>query len=67
MSNKTTIGISLPLSWMLFGLFTILKITGNIDWSWWIVTSPLWLPLVFFIILLAIMAVIAIILGVSNR
>tara|TARA_R110002020_G_C16002823_1_gene750429 strand:+ start:486 stop:665 length:180 start_codon:yes stop_codon:yes gene_type:complete len=26
--------------------FIILKLTDNIDWSWWWVTSPLWIPLV---------------------
>jgi len=29
---------------MLFLIFLILKLTGNIDWSWWWVTSPLWIP-----------------------
>jgi hypothetical protein len=28
----------------LFLLFLILKLTHVIDWSWWWVTSPLWLP-----------------------
>jgi hypothetical protein len=26
-----------------FLVFLILKLTGVIDWSWWWVTSPLWL------------------------
>jgi hypothetical protein len=30
---------------ILFAVFVTLKLTGNIDWSWWWVTSPLWLPL----------------------
>lgn len=25
-------------------LFTYLKLTGTIDWSWWWVTAPIWLP-----------------------
>jgi ABC-type multidrug transport system permease subunit len=29
---------------LLFLLFLGLKLTNNIDWSWWWVTSPLWLP-----------------------
>ena len=29
---------------ILFVVFIVLKLTGNIDWSWWWVTSPLWLP-----------------------
>jgi len=39
---------------MLFVLFVGLKLTHNIDWSWWWVTAPLWGPL-------AIVAVIALI------
>ena len=41
--NKST-GISLGM--VLFLIFMILKLTGNIDWSWWWVTSPLWIPFV---------------------
>jgi hypothetical protein len=29
---------------LLFLLFLGLKLTNNIDWSWWWITSPLWLP-----------------------
>lgn len=25
-------------------VFIVLKLTNNIDWSWWWVVSPLWLP-----------------------
>ena len=31
---------------LLFIIFLILKLTGVIHWSWWWVTSPLWLPVV---------------------
>lgn len=27
---------------ILLVVFIILKLTGNIDWSWWWVLSPLW-------------------------
>jgi len=29
---------------VLFLIFLILKLTNYIDWSWWWVTSPLWIP-----------------------
>jgi hypothetical protein len=29
---------------LLFLLFLILKLAHVVDWSWWWVTSPLWLP-----------------------
>jgi hypothetical protein len=28
----------------LFVIFLILKLVGVIDWSWWWVTAPLWMP-----------------------
>ena len=34
-------GISLPT--VIFIVFMILKLTNVIDWSWWWVTSPLWI------------------------
>lgn len=39
---------------ILFIVFLVLKLTETIDWSWWWVTAPLWMPVaiifVFFII-----------------
>lgn len=35
---------------LLFLLFLGLKLSGNIDWSWWWITSPLWIPILFFIV-----------------
>lgn len=29
---------------MLFIVFLVLKLTKTIDWSWWWVTAPLWIP-----------------------
>ena len=31
------------LVFLLFLVFLVLKLAGVIDWSWWWVTSPLWL------------------------
>ena len=45
MSQETTTFNSSILT-ILFVIFLVLKLTGEIDWSWWWVTSPLWLPLV---------------------
>lgn len=28
----------------LFIVFTVLKLTHTIDWSWWWVTAPIWIP-----------------------
>ena len=38
-------GRVLGLTSILFLIFLTLKLTNNIDWSWWWVTSPIWIPL----------------------
>ena len=43
----------------LFIVFLVLKLTDVIDWSWWWVTAPLWIPcsiviVLFIIIMLSI-------------
>lgn len=35
-------------------LFVGLKLTGYIQWSWWWVLSPVWIPLVITLIFLAL-------------
>ncbi len=49
MSKKSNTGGGLSLTAVLFVVFLVLKLTGNIDWSWLWVTSPLWIPLAFFV------------------
>ena len=67
-TTKSNSGTGLSLSAVLFIVFLVLKLTGNIDWSWWWVTSPLWitfaigLALVGFVFLVI---VVALIFGVS--
>jgi hypothetical protein len=56
MSDKKNTSNGLGLGMILFLIFMTLKLTGDIDWSWWKVTAPLWVPvlLVFgFAIILA--------------
>ena len=36
----------------LFVIFLILKLTKVIDWSWWLVTAPLWGGILLWIILI---------------
>lgn len=39
----------------LFLIFLVLKLTGVITWSWWLVTAPLWAGWAIIVIVLAIM------------
>jgi membrane protein YdbS with pleckstrin-like domain len=61
-SVQTSNGIG--FSGLLTVLFIGLKLTNNIDWSWWWVLSPLWITagLVIFILL-----IVFIILIITNR
>jgi hypothetical protein len=54
MANKST-SSGLGLGSVLFIVFLILKLTGNINWSWWWVTSPLWIPITLGVIMVGIM------------
>ena len=38
--------------------FVILKLCGVIDWSWWAVTAPFWVPLVGLLLLTAILMIV---------
>lgn len=46
------------LGTVLFLIFLVLKLTDHIDWSWWWVTAPLWIPLVLAITFLSIVSII---------
>ena len=57
--ENTTDGAGIGV--ILFTVFLVLKLTGTIDWSWWWVTSPLWIPFVAAVIILGVIGVITII------
>jgi hypothetical protein len=40
----------MPFLPVLFFVFLVLKLTHYIDWSWWIVTSPLWGGAILFLL-----------------
>jgi hypothetical protein len=45
-SNNSSNGLGIGT--VLFIVFLVLKLTHVIDWSWWWVTAPLWIPIVLF-------------------
>ena len=49
-SSSSGIGIGM----ILFLIFMVLKLTNHIDWSWWWITSPLWIPVSFLILFFVI-------------
>jgi uncharacterized protein (DUF983 family) len=48
-----------------FVVFLVLKITGTVDWSWWLITIPLWLPVVITVTTLIVAALIGFAFGLG--
>ena len=59
--EKQNTSSGMGIGMILFIVFLILKLTGTINWSWWWVTSPLWIPLALSGVIIGIIGVIAII------
>jgi len=38
-------------------IFVMAKLFGMIDWSWWIVFSPIWAPIAFVLFITMIIAI----------
>lgn len=65
-SSSQKIVVSFPLMMPLFICFLVLKMTDTIDWSWWWVTAPLWVPFCFLIGFLGIALVVAVIAAILS-
>lgn len=63
MENKKSTGnrFQIGIGMILFLIFMVLKLTNNIDWSWWWITSPLWIPVLLIVIALGIAALVVIV------
>jgi hypothetical protein len=59
MSNNNNSSSGLGLGVILFLIFMTLKLTGNITWSWWYVTLPLYGPILLAIAIVGIAALVA--------
>lgn len=52
--SKTTASGGMSFASVLTLIFITLKLTGYIDWSWWWVLAPLWLPITVFLLIAAV-------------
>ena len=50
--------LNIPWVWVFSLIFIIMKVTNVIDWSWWIVFIPIWLP---FAVVIAIFLIVLVI------
>ena len=52
--SKERISISFSGTSLLAVAFIVLKLCNVIDWSWWWVTAPLWIPLGLVVMILIV-------------
>lgn len=38
-------------------IFIVLKIVGVIEWSWWWVLCPIWIPFIIFVVIVVTIAI----------
>ena len=55
--SKTVNNNSIGFFGLLTLIFITLKLTGYIDWSWWLVLMPLFIPVIIIFTILVIMLV----------
>lgn len=56
--NKQNITVSFPTVGLLTVAFIVLRLCNVIDWSWWWVLSPTWIPVAIVLIFIAIGALV---------
>ena len=45
---------TIPVGIILFIVFLVLKLTHTIDWSWWWITSPIWIPVALAVVVFVV-------------
>ena len=50
--SKERISVSFSGTSLLLVAFIVLKLCNVIDWSWWWVLSPIWIPIALVVVLL---------------
>ena len=56
MSNNNSSNGDIAFCGLLTIAFIVLKLTNYIDWSWWWVLSPLWIPFIIVIVVVLLIA-----------
>lgn len=58
MANDVKVSGGIGFGGLLTIVFIVLKLTKVIDWSWWWVTCPLWIPIAIYVVLVIIVLLI---------
>lgn len=57
--NKTTVSGGVSVLGLLGVAFIVLKLCKVINWSWWWVTAPFWIPVGVIILLIVLVGILA--------
>ena len=63
MSDNKQVSGGIGFTGLLFIVFLVLKLCGVIDWSWWWISAPLWMPLALGIAIVILMIIGVIVFG----
>ena len=69
MENQKVTGNGIGLGTVIFLIFLVLKLAGIgqvANWSWWWITSPLWIPILLGLAIVVVAVLIALITGTKN-
>lgn len=64
MDKNSSISGGVGLDVVLFVVFLVLKLCNVIDWSWWWVTAPLWIPVALFVAVCAVVFIVGVFIGI---
>ena len=57
-------GGGITLSGLVFIVFLVLKLCNIINWSWWWVTAPLWIPIALFVAVCIVIFIVGVFIGI---
>ena len=60
-NTRSSASSGIGICGMMFIVFLVLKLVDKIDWSWWWVTAPLWIPTAIVVLALVLLLIIALI------
>ena len=67
MKNEQVTSGGLGIGSVLFIVFLVLKLTNVIDWSWWWVTAPLWIPIGLAVMIFIVTALVIIVKEIKRK
>jgi len=65
--NEASLHTGLSCDFMLFLVFLILKLTGVINWSWWLIFLPIYLVPAILLVVFLVIVILRLVAGLKSR